>query len=102
MKSEDAVSKRAQGHVNDIHNELIFGNLNSLEKNTLKPFISSNSETVMPLQYNTNEYQVSASGNPEVRKVGFDLHDGAFSWASDTFSGTVSWNLSPLIGKAAM
>ncbi|KAF5743689.1 hypothetical protein HS088_TW08G00274 [Tripterygium wilfordii] len=73
---EESVSASGGSHAlpfvsaNDIHNDLNFGNINNSDQNTFDPFKSNFSNGVMPLQYNTNEYQISHSKLLEVTNAG--------------------------------
>ncbi|XVE54488.1 hypothetical protein DITRI_Ditri03aG0085700 [Diplodiscus trichospermus] len=63
------------GASNDIHNNINFEQINNLQKNTINPQISSFSNVVMPLQYNTIKYQISNSRFPEVARFDSNLHE---------------------------
>ncbi|XP_050223885.1 TITAN-like protein isoform X2 [Mercurialis annua] len=93
------------GPSNDIQNELNCRNINEFENNNFEPHKSNFINGVMPLQYYTNEYQISHSA---VANVGPFVHDpfsalplnarnGACLWNSNGLTNTVNWNtLQPL------
>ncbi|XP_059444467.1 TITAN-like protein isoform X2 [Corylus avellana] len=74
--------------LNDIHNELNYGNIDSFENSSIQSVKSSLSNGVMPLHYYTNEYQVSHSGLSEVANFGTFAHDVSSSLPAETCSGT--------------
>ncbi|KAL5858793.1 hypothetical protein ACOSQ4_000089 [Xanthoceras sorbifolium] len=80
------------GPSNDIHNELNFENMNNFEKNTIHHLNSYIPNGVIPLQYHTNECQISCSGLPSVANSGTSLHVVTSSLPADTCSTTSSWN----------
>ena len=86
------------GPPNDIHNELNFENMNKFEKNTIHHLNSNISNGVMPLQYHTNECQISGSGFPGVANSGTNLHVVTSSFPADTCSTTSSWNSNYAMG----
>ncbi|GMY15123.1 TITAN-like protein [Fagus crenata] len=91
LKSEAVSSSQGAigpvvGPLNDIHNEHNYGNIDSFENSSIQSVKSSLSNGVMPLQYYTNEYQVSHSGLYEVTNVGSSL-------PAETCSDTNLWNL---------
>ncbi|XP_010555549.1 PREDICTED: TITAN-like protein isoform X2 [Tarenaya hassleriana] len=57
------------GPTNDIHNKLEFETVDRIEKSLRNHIRSDYSNDVMPLQYNTNEYQIPHSGFPEVAQM---------------------------------
>lgn len=73
------------GSSNDIHNNVDFENINNLEQNTINTLKSSYSNVVMPLQYNTNEYQISNSRCTEVANIGSNDLKGMDVWSCDIF-----------------
>ena len=86
------------GTSNDIHNNVDFEKINNLEQNTINTPKSSYSNVVMPLQYNTNEYQISNSRFPEVAKFGANLREVNLSLLVGAHSDTSLWNLNDLTG----
>ncbi|KAK3183126.1 hypothetical protein Dsin_030412 [Dipteronia sinensis] len=80
------------GPPNDIHNELNFENMNNFEKNTIHHLNSNISNGVMPLQYHTNECQISGSGFLGVANSGTNLHVVTSSLPADTCSTMSLWN----------
>ena len=97
LKSEAVSSSQGAigpvvGPLNDIHNEHNYGNIDSFENSSIQSVKSSLSNGVMPLQYYTNEYQVSHSGLYEVTNVGSYL-------PAETCSDTNLWNLNDSRGK---
>ncbi|OMO71643.1 hypothetical protein COLO4_28132 [Corchorus olitorius] len=101
LKSEataaaDEGSFRDYGPSNDIHNNVNFEKINNLEQNNINPLIPSYSNVVMPLQYNTNEYQISDSGFPEVANFGTNLHEVNFPLPVGSHSCTSLWNSNDL------
>ncbi|KAK1572201.1 hypothetical protein Q3G72_029047 [Acer saccharum] len=80
------------GPPNDIHNELKFENMNNFEKNTIHHLNSNISDGFMPLQYHTNECQITGSGFPGVANSGTILHVVTSSFPADMCSTTSSWN----------
>ncbi|KAJ7945702.1 TITAN-like protein isoform X1 [Quillaja saponaria] len=81
------------GPSNDIHNQLNSGYIDSFENNYTQSVKSILSNSVLPLQYYTNEYQVSHSGPPEVGAGSLFPHDVTSSLHLETCSGTNEWNL---------
>ncbi|CAN0829116.1 TITAN-like protein [Linum grandiflorum] len=75
LKEDGASSCRVGlqiGPSNDIQNGLSYKSINEFENNVLDPLTSNLDINVMPLQYNTSEYQISQSGfglSPEVSRV---------------------------------
>ncbi|KFK29025.1 hypothetical protein AALP_AA7G078700 [Arabis alpina] len=73
LSKEDASSscKGSRGELlgtsNDIHNKLAFETMDRIENVTANSHLLNH---VMPLQYNTNEYQISQSGLPGVTQYG--------------------------------
>uniref|UniRef100_A0A2P2JTL1 TITAN-like protein isoform X1 n=1 Tax=Rhizophora mucronata TaxID=61149 RepID=A0A2P2JTL1_RHIMU len=65
------------GPSNDIHSKLNHKNITNFDKNDFDPLNVSNS--VMPLQYNTNEYQISHSGHSAIANVGQIICDAVSS-----------------------
>ncbi|KAG7546274.1 Coiled-coil domain-containing protein 84 [Arabidopsis suecica] len=66
LGNEDASSFKGScgqlsGTSNDIHTKLAFETMDKIEKVPAHHINSHNSNNVMPLQYNTNEYQISHS-----------------------------------------
>lgn len=101
IKKEEARSSKAceglvVGPSNDIHSE--FGHVNSnscLYNNNSSnafPVDSTVSNCVMPLQYNTTEYQKSSSKHVEVANHGLHLENARSSFPSKTNFGTSSIN----------
>lgn len=90
LKNEAKSSNKAP---DDIHNELNYVNTTSfnIDNTNIYSVDSRNSNSVMPLQCHTNEYQVSHSGLSE---VGLYSADVASSSALETHSGTSSINFS--------
>ncbi|XVF08696.1 hypothetical protein REPUB_Repub07fG0025700 [Reevesia pubescens] len=84
------------GASNDIHNNVNFEKINNLEQNTINTLKSSYSNVVMPLQYNTNEYQISNSRFHEVAKFGSDLNEVNFYLPGDALSDVSLWNSNDL------
>ncbi|KAF3436891.1 hypothetical protein FNV43_RR19644 [Rhamnella rubrinervis] len=104
LKSEAVSSTTASrgplvGPSNDIHNELNYGNVNSFANNNIDYVNLRNSNGVMPLQYHTNEYQVSHSELSEVANVGLFPEDVSSSLPIETNYGTNSKNLNSFIAK---
>ncbi|GAV74248.1 hypothetical protein CFOL_v3_17728, partial [Cephalotus follicularis] len=75
------------GPSNDIHTQNKFENMDSFENNTVH-LLKSNISNGVPLQYYTNEYQVSYSGHWDVANIGSNL---VSSLPAETCSGTISW-----------
>ncbi|KAG8487994.1 hypothetical protein CXB51_018152 [Gossypium anomalum] len=67
------------GASNDIHYNVSIEKINNLGQNTLNSVKPSYSNVVLPLQYNTNEYQISNSRFPEVSHFGSNFHGANFS-----------------------
>lgn len=67
------------GASNDIHYSVNIEKTNNLGQNTLNSVKPSFSNVVLPLQYNTNEYQISNSRFPEVLHFGSNFHEAGFS-----------------------
>ncbi|XP_031280002.1 TITAN-like protein isoform X3 [Pistacia vera] len=88
---------RLFGPSNDIHNELSFENMNNFENNNIHPLNSNISSGVIPLQFHTNEYQVSHSGLSEVANIGSRLHVVTSSMLGDASSGSILWNSNGLM-----
>ncbi|XWS47804.1 hypothetical protein CRYUN_Cryun13aG0016800 [Craigia yunnanensis] len=84
------------GISNDIHNNVNFEKINNLEQKTINTLRSSYSNVVMPLQYNTNEYQISNSRCPEVANFGSNFHEVNFSLPVSARSNTSLWNSNDL------
>ncbi|XVF49622.1 hypothetical protein PTKIN_Ptkin04bG0028200 [Pterospermum kingtungense] len=84
------------GTSNDIHDNINFEKINNLEQNTINTLKTSYSNVVMPLQYNTNEYQISNSKYPEVANFGSNLHEVNFSLPSNACSNASLWNSNDL------
>ncbi|XWS51416.1 hypothetical protein CRYUN_Cryun12cG0174400 [Craigia yunnanensis] len=89
------------GASNDIHNNVNFEKINNLEQDTNNPLKSSFSNVVMPLQYNTNEYQISNSKFPEVAKFGSNLHEVNISLLAGAHSDTSLWNSNDLTANSS-
>lgn len=75
LRNEDASSYKGSrgqlsGTSNDIHNKLEFETMDRIENVPAHHINSHLSNDVMPLQYNTNEYQISHSGLPGVTQYG--------------------------------
>ncbi|CAK7336721.1 unnamed protein product [Dovyalis caffra] len=62
------------GPSNDIRNEINLENINSFENNSLDNVNLNISNGVMPLQYYTNEYQISNSGVSAVTNAGPSMY----------------------------
>ncbi|CAH8275454.1 unnamed protein product [Arabidopsis lyrata] len=82
LGNEDASSFKGScgqlfGTSNDIHTKLAFETMDRIEKVPAHHINSHNSNVVMPLQYNTNEYQISLSEIPGVTHYGSYLNMGA-------------------------
>ncbi|XWS60264.1 hypothetical protein CRYUN_Cryun07bG0021500 [Craigia yunnanensis] len=84
------------GTSNDIHNNVDFEKINNLEQNTINTLKSSYSNVVMPLQYNTIEYQISNSRCPKVANFDSNLHEVNFSLPASACSNTSLWNSNDL------
>ncbi|KAL5543901.1 hypothetical protein UlMin_007685 [Ulmus minor] len=100
-KSEAESSKEASngpllGPSNDIHHELNYVNISSFENSYIHSGSSSISNNVMPLQYHTNEYQVSQSELSEVANSGLYPEDVISSIPLKTYSTATSINLNGL------
>ncbi|KAE8663375.1 Coiled-coil domain-containing protein 84 [Hibiscus syriacus] len=67
------------GASNDIHNNVNFKKTNNCGQNTLNSLKPSYSNAVLPLLYNTNEYQISNSSFPEVANFGSSFNETNFS-----------------------
>lgn len=102
MSSTAASRGPLVGASNDIHNELNYGNVNSFENSNIDYVNLRNSNDVMPLQYHTNEYQVSHSGLSEVANDGLYPKDVSSSLLMETNSGTNSKNLNGFIGMYSL
>ncbi|KAG7541581.1 Coiled-coil domain-containing protein 84 [Arabidopsis thaliana x Arabidopsis arenosa] len=79
LGNEDASSFKGScrqlfGTSNDIHTKLAFETMDRIEKVPAHHINSHNSNVVMPLQYNTNEYQISLSEIPGVTHYGSYLN----------------------------
>ena len=104
MKSDAVSSSQGAigpeiGPLNDIHNENNYGNIDNFENSSIQSVKSSLSNGVMPLQYYTNEYQVSHSGLYEATNVGMFAHDFGSFLPAETCSDTNLWNLKDIRGK---
>ncbi|XP_044494162.1 TITAN-like protein isoform X2 [Mangifera indica] len=86
------------GPSNNIHNELSFENMNNFENNNVQPLYSNISNGVIPLQFHTNEYQVSHSGLSEVANIGSHLHAVTSLMHGDASSGSILGNLNGMTG----
>ncbi|XWS37115.1 hypothetical protein CRYUN_Cryun19dG0015700 [Craigia yunnanensis] len=91
----------AYGASNDIHNNVHFEKINNLEQNTINPLKSSFSNVVMPLHYNTDEYQISNSKFPEVANSGLNLHEINLSLLGGACSNTSFWNSNDLTANSS-
>ncbi|XP_022736685.1 TITAN-like protein [Durio zibethinus] len=89
------------GASNDIHNNINFEKINNLEQNTINTLKSSYSNVVMPLQYNTDKYQISNSRFPEGANFGSNLHEVNFSLLVGERTNTSLWNSNDLIAKCS-
>ncbi|XP_024005811.1 TITAN-like protein isoform X1 [Eutrema salsugineum] len=65
------------GTSNDIHNKLEFETMDRIEKPSAQHINSNHPNDVMPLLYNTNEYQISNSEFPGVAHYGSHLNVNA-------------------------
>lgn len=86
------------GASNDIHKELDFENIINFEKNTLHHLNSNNSNGVMPLQYHTNEYQISHWELSGATNIGSNMHAITYSLPAGMCHGTSLWNSNDLMG----
>ncbi|XP_021286410.1 TITAN-like protein isoform X2 [Herrania umbratica] len=84
----------------DIHNNVSFDKINNLEQNNIDPLKSSYSNVVMPLQYYTNESQISNSRFSEVANFGSNLHDANFSLPTAACSNISLWNSNDLTANS--
>ncbi|XP_065873018.1 TITAN-like protein [Euphorbia lathyris] len=76
------------GPSNDIQNELNHKNINRFENINFEPHKSNCSNGVMPLQYYTNEYQISNSGLSTEANIGAFPLNAVSSLPVDACSGT--------------
>lgn len=90
------------GPSNDIHNELNYGHSNSFENSNIDCVNLRNSNGVMPLQYHTNEYQVSHSGLSERANAGLFPEDMLSSLPMVTNCGTNANNLNGFVGMYSL
>lgn len=102
MSSTAASRGHLVGPSNDIHNELNYGNVNSFENSNIDYVNLRNSNGVMPLQYHTNEYQVSHSGLSEIANVGLFPEDVPSSLPMETNYGTNSKKLNGFSGMYSL
>ncbi|KAJ8752656.1 hypothetical protein K2173_005545 [Erythroxylum novogranatense] len=77
--STDRALRHQVGALNDIHIELNHENIDKFDKNDFDLHESKISNVVMPLQYNTNESQISHSGVSAINHVGPFIHDAVSS-----------------------
>ncbi|KAM3752021.1 hypothetical protein ACB098_04G156800 [Castanea mollissima] len=96
VSSSQGAIGREIGPLNDIHNENNYGNIDNFENSSIPSVKSSLSNGVMPLQYYTNEYQVSRSGLYEATNVGMFADDFGSFLPAETCSDTNLWNLKDL------
>ncbi|KAE8688930.1 Coiled-coil domain-containing protein 84 [Hibiscus syriacus] len=89
------------GASNDIHNKVNFKKTNNLGQNTLNSLKPSYSNVVLPLQYNTNEYQISNSRFPEVKNFGSSFHEANFSLHVGVHSNTSLLNSDDLTADSS-
>ncbi|XP_015882188.2 TITAN-like protein isoform X2 [Ziziphus jujuba] len=99
VSSNKAASGPLVGPLNDIHNELNYGNVNSFENNNIDSVNLRISNGVMPLQYHTNEYQVSHSGFSKVANVSLFPEDVSSSLPVENYPGTNSKMLNGFTGN---
>ena len=81
------------GPSTDIHNQLNYGNIDNFENVYSHPLESYPSNGVLPMQYYTNECQVSYSGISGVGNAGLLNHNGNSSIPVETCSGVNSSEL---------
>lgn len=98
MSSNKASCRPLVGPSNDIHNELNYGNVNNFENNNIDSVNLRISNGVMPLQYHTNEYQVSHSGFSKVANASLFPEDVTSSLPMETNPGTNFKMLNGLTG----
>ncbi|KAK6261934.1 hypothetical protein QUC31_007750 [Theobroma cacao] len=84
----------------DIQNNVNFDKINNLEQNDINPLKSSYSNVVTPLQYHTNESQISNSRFSEVANFGSNLHDVNFSLPAAACSNISLWNSNDLTANS--
>ncbi|GMI76698.1 TITAN-like, transthyretin-like protein [Hibiscus trionum] len=89
------------GASNDIHNNVNFEKTNNLGQNMLNSLKPSYSNVVLPLQYNTNEYQISNTRFPEVSNFGSNFNETNFSLHAGVHSNMSSTNSNDLIANSS-
>ncbi|KAJ6672237.1 COILED-COIL DOMAIN-CONTAINING PROTEIN 84 [Salix viminalis] len=87
------------GTSNDIRDELSHENINSFENNSLDNVNLNISNVVMPLQYYTNEYQISNPGFSAVRNAGPSMYGAVSTLPVDTCSATNLCNSNDTMGN---
>ena len=87
------------GTSNDIRDEPSHENINSFENNSLDNVNLNISNVVMPLQYYTNEYQISNPGFSAVRNAGPSMYGAVSTLPVDTCSATNLCNSNDTMGK---
>jgi hypothetical protein len=84
---------------NDIRDELSHENINSFENNSLDNVNLNISNGVMPLQYYTNEYQISNSGFSAARNAGPSMYGAVSTLPEGARSATSLCNSNDTTGK---
>ncbi|KAK4256946.1 hypothetical protein QN277_006602 [Acacia crassicarpa] len=91
--------KEVSGTTSDIHNQFNHGNIDKFDITYSHSLESHPSNSVLPLQYHTNEYQVSNSGISEASNACVLPYYSTSSLPSETCSGANSFHSKDFSGS---